>query len=111
MSEKCFLCVCRGRRGPSRQIIEFGVDRLRPRCSVVEDLLRSSGRGDYHGPLSIEVEDPLMPNNLVAIQKSAVISEYSENLLSHANECVKGGFHCLTRIDRLGWICHLSGNY
>jgi len=31
--------------------------------------------GDYHGPLSIEVEDPLMPNNLVAIQKSAVISE------------------------------------
>lgn len=75
MSEKCFLCVCCGKRGPSRQIIEFGVDRLRPRCSVVEDLLRSSGRGDYHGPLSIEVEDPLMPNNLVAIQKSAVISE------------------------------------
>ncbi|WP_418387621.1 hypothetical protein [Agathobaculum sp.] len=31
--------------------------------------------GDYHGPVSIEVEDPLMPNNLVAIQKSAVISE------------------------------------
>ena len=31
--------------------------------------------GDYHGPLSIEVENPLMPNNLVAIQKSAVISE------------------------------------
>lgn len=27
--------------------------------------------GDYHGPVSIEVEDPLMPNNLVAIQKSA----------------------------------------
>lgn len=27
--------------------------------------------GDYHGPLSIEIEDPLMPNNLVAIQKSA----------------------------------------
>ena len=31
--------------------------------------------GDYHGLLSIEIEDPLMPNNLVAIQKSAVISE------------------------------------
>lgn len=31
--------------------------------------------GDYHDPLSIEVEDPLMPNNLVVIQKSAVISE------------------------------------
>lgn len=28
MSEKCFLCVCCGKRGPSRQIIEFGVDRL-----------------------------------------------------------------------------------
>ena len=68
------LCLPRETR-LSRQIIEFGVDRLRPRCSVVEDLLRSSGRGDYHGPLSIEVEDPLMPNNLVAIQKSAVISE------------------------------------
>ncbi len=27
--------------------------------------------GDYHGPVSIEVEDPLMTNNLVAIQKSA----------------------------------------
>lgn len=27
--------------------------------------------GDYHGPVCIEVEDPLMPNNLVAIQKSA----------------------------------------
>ncbi len=27
--------------------------------------------GDYHGPVSIEVEDPLMPNNLIAIQKSA----------------------------------------
>ncbi len=39
------------------------------------DLLRSSGRGDYHGSVSIEVEDPLMPNNLVAIQKSAVIFE------------------------------------
>ena len=75
MSEKCFLCVCCGKRGPSGQIIEFGVDRLRPRCSVVEDLLCSSGRGDYHGPVSIEVEDLLMPNNLVAIQKSAVISE------------------------------------
>ena len=75
MSGKCFLCVCCGKRGPSRQIIEFGGDRLRPRYSVVEDLLRSSGRGDYHGPVSIEVEDPLMPNNLVAIQKSAVISE------------------------------------
>ena len=33
MSEKCFLCVCRGRRGPSRQIIEFGVDRLCHACS------------------------------------------------------------------------------
>lgn len=75
MSEKCFLCVCCGKRGPSRQIIEFGVDRLRPRCSVVEDLLRSSGRGDYHGLVSIEVEDLLMTNNLVAIQKSTVISE------------------------------------
>lgn len=75
MLEKCFLCVCCGRRGPSRQIIEFGVDRLRPRCSVVEDLLRSSGRGDHHGLVSIEIENPLMPNNLVAIQKSAVISE------------------------------------
>ena len=42
---------------------------------LVEDLLRSSGRGDYHGPVSIKIEDPLMPNNLVAIQKSAVISE------------------------------------
>ena len=31
--------------------------------------------GDYHGPVSIEVEDPLMSNNLVAIQKSAVIFE------------------------------------
>ena len=38
---------------------------------LVEDLLRSSGRGDYHGPVSIKIEDPLMPNNLVAIQKSA----------------------------------------
>jgi sugar phosphate isomerase/epimerase len=27
--------------------------------------------GDYHGPVCIEVEDPLMPNNLIAIQKSA----------------------------------------
>ena len=27
--------------------------------------------GDYHGPVCIEVEDPSMPNNLVAIQKSA----------------------------------------
>lgn len=27
--------------------------------------------GDYHGPVSIEVEDPLMPDNLVAIRKSA----------------------------------------
>lgn len=27
--------------------------------------------GDYHGCVSIEVEDPLMPNNLIAIQKSA----------------------------------------
>ena len=27
--------------------------------------------GDYHGSVSIEVEDPLMPNNLIAIQKSA----------------------------------------
>lgn len=27
--------------------------------------------GDYHGPVCIEVEDPMMPNNLVAIQKSA----------------------------------------
>lgn len=27
--------------------------------------------GDYHGPVSIEVEDPSMPNNLIAIQKSA----------------------------------------
>ena len=27
--------------------------------------------GDYHGPVSIEVEDPLMTNNLVAIRKSA----------------------------------------
>ena len=26
---------------------------------------------DYHGPVSIEVEDPMMPDNLVAIQKSA----------------------------------------
>lgn len=33
MSEKCFLCVCCGRRGPSRQIIEFGVDRLCHACS------------------------------------------------------------------------------
>lgn len=43
--------------------------------------------GNYHGLLSIEIEDPLMPNNL-------------KNLLSHANECVKGGFNCLTRIER-----------
>lgn len=27
--------------------------------------------GDYHGPVCIEVEDPLMPNNLIAIRKSA----------------------------------------
>lgn len=27
--------------------------------------------GDYHGPVSIEVEDALFPNNLVAIQRSA----------------------------------------
>lgn len=27
--------------------------------------------GDYHGPVSIEVEDPMMPDNLVAIRKSA----------------------------------------
>lgn len=62
--------------GPgSYPYMELRCSRLRPRCSVVEDLLRNPGRGDYHGPVSIEVEDPLMPNNLVAIQKSAVISE------------------------------------
>lgn len=35
---------------------------------------------DYHGPVSIEVEDPLMPNNLVAIQKSAAFLK--ETMLS-----------------------------
>ena len=62
-------------RGLDYPYMELRCSRLRPRCSVVEDLLRNPGRGDYHGPVSIEVEDPLMPNNLVAIQKSAVISE------------------------------------
>ena len=36
--------------------------------------------GDYHGPVSIEVEDPLMPNNLIAIQKSAAFLK--ETMLS-----------------------------
>ena len=27
--------------------------------------------GDYHGPVCIEVEDPLMPDNLVAVERSA----------------------------------------
>lgn len=75
MSEKCFLCVCRGRRGPSRQIIEFGVTDCGHDALWWKTFFCSSGRGDYYGPLSIEVEDPLMTNNLVAIQKSAVISE------------------------------------
>ena len=39
------------------------------------DSLRKELEGIASGPVSIEVEDPLMPNNLVAIQKSAVISE------------------------------------
>ena len=33
MSEKCILCVCCGRRGLFRQIIEFGGDRLCHACS------------------------------------------------------------------------------
>lgn len=36
-----------------------------------KEFLATLAQGDYHGPVSIEVEDPLMPNNLVAIQKSA----------------------------------------
>lgn len=36
-----------------------------------KEFFATLAQGDYHGPVSIEVEDPLMPNNLVAIQKSA----------------------------------------
>ena len=36
--------------------------------------------GDYHGPVCIEVEDPSMPNNLVAIRKSAAFLK--ETMLS-----------------------------
>lgn len=36
-----------------------------------KEFLAILAQGDYHGPVSIEVEDPLMTNNLVAIKKSA----------------------------------------
>ena len=110
MSEKCFLCVCRGRRGPSRQKAVYHVhgknSRVNPHikgldcyeqgicngpavarswnCVAVgcghdalwwKTFFAALAEGNYHGLVSIEVEDPLMPNNLVAIQKSAVISE------------------------------------
>ncbi len=45
-----------------------------------KEFFATLAQGDYHGPVSIEVEDPLMPNNLVAIQKSAAFLK--ETMLS-----------------------------